>query len=99
MVPPLEASHGVIAAVSDCCRASTRVGRSSLVSRISMVRLTASSHEIATPVVRQLASTDLSHGYTDILVERRKRGGKVLSPGEIRALHVAHRRELVRRAF
>ena len=60
---------------------------------------TASSHEIATPVARRLASTDLSYCYTDNVVKLWKRRGKLLSPGEIRALHVAHRRELVRRTF
>src|SRR6266498_3488595 len=44
-------------------------------------------------------STDLSHSYPDNVIKLWKRRGKLLSPREIRALHIVHRRELVRRAL
>ena len=64
-----------------------------------MRRVLSLEGRLALMVWRGLASTDLSYGYTDNVVKLWKRRGKLLSPGEIRALHVAHRRELVRRAF
>lgn len=47
----------------------------------------------------QLASTDLAHCYTNIVIKPRKGRGKLLGPREIRALNIADRRKLVRRAF
>jgi hypothetical protein len=80
-----------LAGLPSLCAASSRTE----FGQIQLQIHTLTTHSAA----RRLASTDLAHCYTNIVIKLRKGRGKLLSPHKIRALHIADRRKLVRRAF